>query len=118
MRSSYVAFLLLAASAAAPALAAPTPEKVVRFDGIPLGSKGARAPMAVWDLDLAGAAKLPSGHSEDAEIVVRGIIDFLNEDSVQETLTRNAGAGSERAQILNSRVNRCLDDPTECSGQT
>ncbi|KAH9953054.1 hypothetical protein BC827DRAFT_1376097 [Russula dissimulans] len=86
MHSSYVAFLLLAASAAAPALTAPTPEKFARFGDISLRSEGARAPLGVENLNRAG-------------LVVRG-------------------AGSEGAQILNSRFNTCLGDPTGCAGQT
>ncbi|KAH9959416.1 hypothetical protein BC827DRAFT_502116 [Russula dissimulans] len=62
MHSSYVALLLLAASAAAPALAAPTPsflydpsEKPASFDDISLRSvdSGASAPLAVGNLGLA-----------------------------------------------------------------
>ncbi|KAH9961767.1 hypothetical protein BC827DRAFT_1383780 [Russula dissimulans] len=48
MHSSCIAFLLLAASAAAPALAAPA-----RFGDISLRSDGARAPLDLGSLDLA-----------------------------------------------------------------
>ncbi|KAH9961759.1 hypothetical protein BC827DRAFT_1155203 [Russula dissimulans] len=93
MHSSCIAFLLLAASAAAPALAAPA-----RFGDISLRSDGARAPLDLGSLDLA----------------VRGIIDFLNEDSAQETLTRNAGTESEEPPDTLWGINDCHGEPLRC----
>jgi len=73
MHSSYVALLLLAASAAAPALAAPTrsflydpSEKLANFNDISSRSvdSGASAPLAVGNLDLTG---LLSGYDDQDE---------------------------------------------------